>query len=235
MLEHGGLPVGVILTIAQTITHAGPAFVRCNLASWYVDPAFRSHAALLSTMPLRNKTATFLNISAAPNTWPIIEAQGYLRYTRGQFVALPALSGGEAGVRIERFRPDDPMHGARELPEARLLADHAASGCVCLVGVAPDGRHPFVFLPFRPKQGLLWFPGMQLVYSRSAADVARFAAPIGRALARIGKPLLLIDADGPVEGLRGYFWRDRGRRFFKGRQRPWLGDLAYTEFTLFGP
>jgi hypothetical protein len=233
MLEKDGRPVGAILMICQTITHAGSAFVRCNLASWYVDPAFRSHASLLAMVPLRYKNATFLNTSPAPNTWPTIEAQGFVRYTGGQVVALPILQRGARGLTVERFRPTDPRHAA--MPDAALLADHAANGCLSLVGGSPEGLQPFVLLPFRPKQGRVWFPGMHVVYCRSLAEIARFARPLGLLLTRIGRPILILDADGPVEGLSGYFWRGRARKYVKGAHRPHLGDLAYTEFTLFGP
>ncbi len=227
LLDAGGRIVGVLLLIFSRSDRGG---LRCNLSSWYVEPAFRSHAAMLSLVPLRHREATFLNVSAAPNTWATIEAQGFRRFTAGQVVACPALArGGERGLSVEPYRP------GLALPEADLLADHAAWGCLTLVGHAPDGLHPFVFLPARARQGRLPLPGVQLVHCRSLASVARFAAPLGRALLRRGTPLLLADADGPVPGLPGWLWRDRARKYVKGPNTPRLGDLAYTEFTIFGP
>jgi hypothetical protein len=213
----------------------GQSFVRCNMSSWYVDPAFRSHASLLSMVPLRHKTATFLNISPAPQTWPTIEAQGFVRYTTGQMIVMPALSRGEPGLRVERFRAEGRRYDSSALPEAELLADHDRLGCISLVGRSAEGLHPFVFLPFRAKQGRLWLPGMQLVSCRSTAEFVRFAAPIGRHLLRYGSPFVIFDAEGPIPGLPGYFWPDRARKYFKGAHRPALGDLAYTEFVMFGP
>ena len=233
MLERGGQPVGAILTICQALDHAEPPHVRCNFASWYVDPEVRGHAALLSRMPFRLKTATFLNASPAPNTWGTIEAQGFTRYTGGQLFALPMLGRPAPGWSVARFRPDNPAHAA--MPEAALLADHAAAACLSLVASGPDGLHPIVLLPVRLKAGRLPFPGMQLVYCRSLETLARFARPLGRFLLRIGRPVLVLDAGGPVKNLPGYFWRDRARKYFKGSHRPRLGDLAYTELTLFGP
>ncbi len=230
MLEADGTPVGAILLIAQTITHQGPPFVRCNLASWYVDPAYRGHAAMLSMMPLRSKADVYLNVSAAPNTWPTIEAQGFVRYTIGQRLILPVLGRGDRTLRARLFDPADPV----DLPEARLLADHADTGCLSVVGQAPEGPVPFVFLPSRFKQGRFWFPGVQLVYCRDGADVVRFAAPLGRLLVARGRPFVLVDDAAAWRRLPGITFADRGRKYARGGPMPRLGDLAYTEFTIFG-
>ncbi len=228
VLEDGSTAVGAILLIFSMVTVDGAPTLRCNLSSWYVEPAYRGHAAMLSIMPFRHKRATFINISAAPNTWATIEAQGFRRYTAGQVVSWPALARAERGLEILPFDP------RADLPEAQLLADHAATGCLSLLGRGPEGLTPFVVMPVRIKQGRLPTPAMQLVYCRSIEAVVRFAAPLGRTLLKRGRPLLLVDANGPMPGLPGVFWQDRARRYAKGTSPPRLGDLAYTEFTIFG-
>ena len=92
LLETDGVPVGVILVICSTMRVDGTSAPRCNLSSWYVEPAFRTYAPLLVSQALRHKEVTYLNVSAAPHTWPIIEAQGFSRYSDGIFIALPALN-----------------------------------------------------------------------------------------------------------------------------------------------
>ncbi len=231
VLESEGRPVGVILLICSAVAGMEPPRVRCNLSSWYVDPAFRAHAAMLSTVPLRFKAATFLNVSPAPNTWATIEAQGFTRLNAGRFVALPALAAARRGDRIERF---DAARAYPGLDERALLAAHAALGCLSLVGTGADGAHPFVFMPFRVKQGRLRLPALQLVFCRSLDEIARFAGPLGRLLLKRGVPFLVLDADGPLDGVPGWFWPDRARKYAKGAHPPRLGDLAYTEFTIFG-
>ena len=231
MLEREGGPVGVLLVIAAAVTHDGVAHVRCNLASWYVQPAFRSHAAMLGMVPFRLKGATLLNISAAPNTWPTIEAQGFVRYSFGQRLCLPLLGDGGGGLSVERFDPAAPA----TLPEHALLADHAAIGCLVLLGVAAGERVPFVFLPLRARQGRLGLPGVQLVFCRALDDLARFARPLGWALARRGRPFVLCDATPEANLPPGRFLPGRGRKYVRGPHPPRLGDLAYTEFTIFGP
>ena len=92
LLESDGRVVGAILAIFSIPrTGADPDAVRCSISSWYVEPAFRGYASFLAAQALRHKNATYLNISPAPNTKPIVEAQGYTKYGNGLFVATPAL------------------------------------------------------------------------------------------------------------------------------------------------
>src|SRR3984957_20164330 len=85
LLENDGVPVGVILLIFATTP--GTDAPRANVSSWYVEPAFRGYAPLLAAQALKLKQVTYLNISPAPHTWPILEAQGYRRYSNGIIVA----------------------------------------------------------------------------------------------------------------------------------------------------
>ena len=78
--------VGAILMICSALRAGGTLAPRCNLSSWYVEPAFRTYAPLLVSHALRHKDVTYLNVSAAPHTWPIIEAQGFSRYSEGLFI-----------------------------------------------------------------------------------------------------------------------------------------------------
>src|ERR1700677_486666 len=97
LLETDGVLVGAILVICSTMRLGETLAPRCNLSSWYVEPAYRAYAPLLVSQALRHKEATYLNVSAAPHTWPIIEAQGFSRYSEGVFICLPARSGGAGG------------------------------------------------------------------------------------------------------------------------------------------
>ena len=103
-MENDGTAVGAILQIFSTLRSGGAGAdvttTRCNVSSWYVDPAFRSYAPLLVSQALKRKGVTYLNVSSIPHTRPIVEAQGYLRFSNGVFVALPCLS----------RAPDVPAH-----------------------------------------------------------------------------------------------------------------------------
>ncbi|MBV9968994.1 MAG: hypothetical protein JO228_03335 [Xanthobacteraceae bacterium] len=114
--------------------------------------------------------------------------------------------------------------------EWELLRDHASFGCMAFWCVTADRAHPFVFRR-RFAKGVL--PCAQLIYCREVGDVARFSGPIGRYLALRGCSFAVIDASGPMPGLAGVYLRGRPK-YFKGPDKPRLGDLAYTEAALFG-
>jgi hypothetical protein len=227
LLENAGVPVGAILLMFAA--SPGGEAPRANVSSWYVEPAFRSYAPLLVAQALKLKQVTYLNVSAVPHTWPILEAQGYQRYSNGVFVALPAVQRSRSDVRLlaADHEPDAP----HEPFERDLLVEHASYGCISLWGVTRERAYPFVFRPRIVKNVA---PCAQLVYCRDVADVARFAGPIGRFLARRGRPFVVIDANGPIEGLVGRYFDGTMPKFFRGPARPRLGDLAYTETALFG-
>ena len=46
---------------------------------------------------------------------------------------------------------------------------------------------------------------------------------------------MIVDANGPIEGLRGVYTEKRGRKYFKGPNPPRLGDLSDTELVVYGP
>jgi hypothetical protein len=231
LLETDGVPVGVILVICSTMRVNGTSAPRCNLSSWYVEPAFRTYAPLLVSQALRHKEVTYLNVSAAPHTWPIIEAQGFSRYSDGIFIALPALNRVHGGERIEVLDARTHTPAGADPFEQQILRQHAEHGCISLWCVSGGRAFPFVFRP-RWVKGVI--PCAQLIYCRDIADFARFAGPLGRRLAWHGRPIVIVDANAAIAGLIGIFRRGSKPKYFKGPQRPRLGDLAYTEYAILG-
>lgn len=233
LLESDGVPVGTVLLLCTCLSDE--AEPRCNLSSWYVEPAFRSHAALLIAFALKHKHVTYTNISPAPHTWPTVEAQGFKRYCSGQFFAIAALNRPIPGLRLRTIRHDTSEAELAALPDGELLSAHARYGCMAVICQAADGDHPFIFQPYRIRNGRVPLPCAQLIYCRDTAEFVRFAGPLGRYLARRAMPLVMLDSNGPVEGLVGLHREARGRKYFRGQTPPRLGDLAYTELVLFGP
>jgi hypothetical protein len=231
LLESRGAAVGAILVICSTMPANDTAATRCNLSSWYVEPRFRAYAPLLVSRALQHKNVTYTNVSAAPHTRPIIEAQGFSRYSEGIFVAMPALQGPFGNSTVEIFDAQRQPRVDFDRCDREILQEHAAHGCISLWCATSERAYPFVF---RPRLVRGFVPCAQLIYCRDVGDLVRFAGPIGRALAWRGRPLVLIDANGPIPGLLGWFGRGRMPKYFKGPQRPRLGDLAYTEYALLG-
>ncbi len=227
-----GKPVGVILLICATPgTNQHRDAIRCNLSSWYVEPAYRNYAALLASRALRHRNVTYLNISPAANTRPIVEAQGYSCFSNGLFVAFPALQRRTIGTEATLIPADRDPQAQFELFERDLLRAHATYGCLCFWCATPERAYPFVFRRRFAKKAM---PYAQLIYCRDIADIARFPGQIGRFLLRHGCAMAAIDANEAVPGLAGAYLDGLMPKYFKGPHRPRLGDLAYTEAALFG-
>jgi hypothetical protein len=235
MLDHEGVPVGVLLLIYSLRDVGGRAAVHCNLSSWYVEPAFRSYAPMLTSLAQRHKDVSYFNISPAHWTWPIIEAQGFRAYCRGLFFSFPALSRNGSDMTAEIVRADTRSIVGLRAADAELLARHAAYGCISMVCRSREGVFPFVFVPMRIRRGWISPPAMQLVYCRDIAEYVACAGAIGRALLRRGKIAVILDANGDVPGVFGFYTEKRGRKYFKGPHRPRLCDLSDTELVLYGP
>jgi hypothetical protein len=239
LLEVNGAPVGVLLVIFSSMIVNGETTIRANRASWYVEPAFRSYAAMLSTHPQAHKKVTFLNITPARHTWPILEAQNYVRFCTGHFKAFAALRFRRSGARVRKVTPDILPGEDLSSSEVELLLAHASYGCISVTCSVAGRRYPFVFArswhrwkPFGLRVELP-LPYALLVYCRSIEDFVRFGGPLGRFLARRGMPMVFIESNGSIGGLIGRFSAS-GPKFFRGPNPPHVGDLAYTEWVMFG-
>jgi hypothetical protein len=179
---------------------------------------------------MKQKNVTYVNISPAMHTRPIIEAQGFAPYSTGQFVTLPAFAA-EPDDRVQVIPGDNepPVH--HEPMERELLRIHRAYGCISLWCTTAERAYPFVFMPRRVKTVI---PCAQLIYCRDIDDFVRFARPIGRYLIARGRPLAIVDSNGPIRGLIGRYFDGKSPKYFKGRAQPSFGDLAYTEAVMFG-
>lgn len=235
LLESAGRPVGALLLLYAARRPGPEQILRCNVSSWYVEPEFRNYATLLTSMAQKNKQVTYVNISPAENTWPIVEALGFKRYCNGMFFALPLLSRAEKGARVELVTGATRTVQGLTDAECELLRSHADYGCLAFAVHLRDRTMPFLFVPKRVKHGRFPFPAMQLVYCRDVAEFVRCAGTLGRALLRRGRPLVIVDALGPIEGLTGFYVDSRGRKYYRGPNPPRLADLTETELVLFGP
>jgi hypothetical protein len=231
LLETDGTLVGAILMICSTMQVGETSAPRCNLSSWYVEPAFRAYAPMLVSQALRHKGVTYLNVSAAPHTWPIIEAQGFSRYSDGIFISLPALNRTSGSETVEVFDAHQQPAVGFDRFEQEILLQHTKHGCISLWCATSDHAYPFVF---RPRLVKGFIPCGQLIYCHDIENFSRFAGPIGRYLAWRGRPIVIVDSNGPIPELVGVFRRGSKPKYFKGPQRPRLGDLAYTEYAILG-
>jgi hypothetical protein len=228
LIERARAPVGAVLLISSRIQENDTLAIRCNLSSWCVEPNFRSFASLLISQATRERNVTYFNISPAKHTRPIVEAQGFLRYSSGQFVVpvYPSI----------RRRMPVQIVGSHIYPDAHfepyerdLLLAHRKYGCISVWCKIHERAYPFVFIPRIVKTIV---PCVQLIYCRDIEDFIRFARPIGSYLALRGRPFVLIDSNGPIRELAGTYYDGVAPKYFKGPIAPRLGDLAYTEVAM---
>jgi hypothetical protein len=186
---------------------------------------------MLVSRALRHKDVTYVNVSPAPHTRPIIEAQGFARYCDGIFVAVPMLTDLLGGESVRLFDAGVTPQVNFDARDQDILLRHAALGCVSLWCATAERAYPFVF---RRRFVRRIVPCAQLIYCTDVACFLRFAGPIGRLLARRGMPFVIIDANAPIPGLAGWYSSGKMPKYFKGPLRPRLGDLAYTEHAVMG-
>lgn len=229
MLESDAKAVGVILLLFSKAHRSDE--IRCNGSSWYVEPAYRSVGISLLTRTLKHK-ATHTNLSPAPHVVPIFEALGYRKFCDGLFAAVPTLAGSGAGTKIVRVSGRPDARAAAPTDDLRLLSDHARFGCVSLWCENQGEASPFIFRR-RFVKGLPAVPAAQLIYCDSIDKFARFAGPIGRYLALRGMPFMIAPANGPIAGLAGKYFGGKPM-YFRGPSAPQLGDMAYSEISMFG-
>src|SRR5579863_7436201 len=201
LMESDGKPVGCLLLIYSTKMIAGEAATCCNVSSWYVDPEFRNYAALFASMTQKRKDVTYFNVTPAEPTWSILEAQGFKTYCRGLHFSLPLLSRSGHGMHVEAVTPDTSSIAGMSDDELEMLKRHAAYGCVSLVCRSAQEAVPFIFYRLRKRRGVIPVPILLLGYCREISDFVRCAGAIGRYLLWRGKPVVVLDANGPVAGL----------------------------------
>ena len=142
MLEANGRPVGTILVISSLRRSGGRQVLFSNISSWYVEPAFRSHATPLLGRALANKQTTYLNVSASTHIRPIIEAFGFKRYSEGQVLGLPALACNRQGGRVRVVDANSFGEWDLEEDERQLLKTQAGYGCIVFCCEASGSNSP---------------------------------------------------------------------------------------------
>ena len=218
VLESEAGIVGALLLISSRRSGR----VIANLSSWFVEPNYRAHSAMLVAMATRQKDAIYLNASPAPHTWRNLQAQGFRPFNFGRSAVFPALTLG--GGHVTSIVPG-------ELPERDLLLAHSALGCVSLVCEKDGQLLPFVFKPRRLDRPRVRM--MELIYCRSTDEFLRAGAALGRYLFFKHGALGVI-LDGKVKGMPSHYVAGKEPRYFKGPEAPSLNDLAFTEKVLFG-
>ena len=229
VIDHGGL-TGVILAISSDhATPEGPR-VYTNISSWAVRPS----SGILDALQLLRRAAsapeaTVTTLSAVPDTLKMMRRLGFQCWTEGQVVGIGTASTGRAGVLdLEAAR-------AAGLDERRasVLANHAAMGCLTPCLQVRDGLTPLIFLPRRIERPVP-VRAAQLIYCAHLTDLLPHTAVVWRWLAARGYPLMIVDASGPLPGIRGRYYPGRAAKYYRGPNPGMDCDHTYSEMVYLG-
>jgi len=206
--------------------------VRANVSSWFVLPEYRACAPLLVLRAIRQKGPTYVNISPADHTRPIIEAQGFRKGAEGVYAAIPAF--GRAGHKARISVLSQEFHSGPHIdPQTlALMLDHQRFGCIAMWCETDAGAFPLVIRERRLRFGGL--RAAQLIYTRSIQELEAAAGALGRFLLGRGIPILLAGSPEPLRGVPGRYFPNRLPIYLKGRETREPFDLAYTEAALLG-
>jgi hypothetical protein len=230
LLDCAGVPVGALLLVFAETEEGGRTILRCNVSSWYVERDYRAFAGMLVSSALRHRQATYVNLTPAPQTIPILKAQGYREFSAGRFLAFPALARPVSGARVEILDAESADRGDLSGFEARLLRTHAMFGCLSVVCMIDGRTFPFVFSLHRSRSLVRW---ALLAYCSSLDDFMLCAGALGRHLARRSIFCVMIHADAALPGIPGVYLRVRPT-FYRGPSPPRPGNLAWSECAMFG-
>jgi hypothetical protein len=225
IFEVSGKPAGVILTPASL--RGGRRVI--NFASWYVDPAHRWKAPLMLRGLLRDKQATYTDLTPTEPVQKILPALGFLPVSRGvtvNAVPLLAVTGGKRGEVT-------PLSGAGPLdPAVRdLLESHEEFGCHAVALLTPDGGSVPVMFKFRLLRGL---PAALLVYCGDNEALRGSLGAVARHLLRRGRLLLVLDLPVGGDAPPGYALPGKTPRFVKSHAwDPARTDYCGSELALF--
>jgi hypothetical protein len=232
LLEIADRIVGVLLQIFFRREQDNQSVVYCNLSSWWLEPQFRGYAVMLNSAATAWKEVTYLNISPAGHTRPIIEALGFRQYCGGVYLSAPALARRRAQrSEIVPFSVDRPEVYQLSPYERELLRDHAMAGCHSVLVLADGNAHPYIFAKTKIWRNLI--PCAQLIYYREIDEFVSHARTIGRYLLTKGIFICALDSNQNLRGLRGRYFPGARPKYFKGPATPRLGDLSSTELALF--
>lgn len=223
-----GAPAGVILSMrSERATLSGVPRSVVNLSSWYVDEAHRWLAPRMLQKVLAEDVDLFTDLTPSEPVREMIGRLGFVRRHSGVLMAALALS-------AMQFGASGSVSGAnpaalRDVPEgaARLLADHAALGCIVALLRAGGEVHPLVFSPTRRK-GL---PSARLVYAPNLTAVRDHVGAIARYLLAQGVLFLEIPANPGDAAFGAWFTTRPPPTFVRGDLPPDMVDHAYSEFV----
>lgn len=228
-LDAGGLQ-GVGLAIGSL---HGPPEARqtiVNGSSWTVRLAHRGPAAIdLYRRSMSGKGTTFSNLSPGAHTLKTIKMCGFAEYTAGMVIGVGVARPPGRKPRIV------PLTVAGRLglsPErAEMMRYHQDRGCLTFCVDTDERLAPFMFIARSMRRGLRV---AQLIYCERLRDLIDNSWLITLEVWKRGFAALLVDASGPIQGLKGRYYHGLEPKYYKGPPPVYAVDHSYSELPYFG-
>lgn len=220
---------GVSLTIGSL---HGPPEARqtiVNGSSWTVRPAYRGPAATeLYRRSVSGQGVTFSNLSPAAHTLPTIKMCGFVERTSGVVIGV-GLTPQRRPKQIVRVSDAERVGVSPE--RGAVMRYHQARGCLTFFVEENDQLVPFIFTL---RSICLGIRVAQLIYCERLSDLIDNNCIITLEVLKHGCAALLVDASGPITGLRGRYFPGLKPKYYKGSLPHYAIDHSYSELVYFG-
>lgn len=228
-IEADGLK-GAILTIGSLHGPSDSPQKIVNISSWTVRPSHRGPPAReLYRYATQYSNFTYSNLSAASHTLKTVLQSGFRERTAGQIIAVGIRKTPRKAVRL--VYPQDAERAGLTPYKAEMLRYHADQGCIAFCLELADRLVPFIFLPRRIKPGI---PVAQLIYCEQSDDFQENSRTIYLSLLARGYLAMLVDASGPIAGLKGKYFPGKAAKYYKGEPPLAAVDHTYSEMVYIG-
>lgn len=229
LLEHRGLPQGVMLTFASRRPWRHEPLGRVvNLSSWFVRREHRGLAPMMLMRLMQRSGVTYTDLTPSAEVLQLMPRLNFARWNAGVMLAAwPFFAGALASCEVVGL--DDLPTGALDPHEQQLLEDHAALGCLSGAYAYAAGWQPFVLQRTRYR-GL---PSAHLIYARSRQQALAHAGALAKFALRHG--LLLLSMDILEQQCpRGAVFLPRGIKGISPLAEADCIDYAYSELVYLG-
>jgi hypothetical protein len=230
-----GLDVGGLQGIGLTIGSLhGPLEARqtiVNGSSWTVRPAYRGPAAIeLYRRSMSGAGITFSDLSSGADVQKIIRICGFAECSAGIAIAIGvARARGRNRRRIVSLK--DAARSGLSPERAAMMEYHQTRGCFTFCVEDNDRLAPLMFMTRSLRPGV---QVAQLIYCERMDDLIDNSRAITVEAWKRGCAALLVDASGPIQGLKGRYFRGVEPKYYKGPAPLYAIDHSYSELIYFG-
>ena len=221
--------VGLIISSLHGPPEARQTVV--NGSALAVRPAYRGAGAMaLYRRCTSGDGMTFSNLSASAHMRKLIQACGFTERTAGIAIAVGVAARAQ-GRKRRVLSLSDAERSGLSAERAEMMRYHEARGCLTFCVADNDRLAPFMFMPRSMRFGVRV---AHLIYCERMSDLIENSWATTVKVWKSGCAALLVDASGPIEGLKGRYFPGVEPRYYRGPTPFYTIDYSYSELIYFG-